>query len=68
MAGTGAGAEEDDLFAEKPKPKRMFGYDWAAGLISPFRPSPDETIQQLLAYLRPTTEVRVCRRFHREVC
>ncbi|OZJ03338.1 hypothetical protein BZG36_04210 [Bifiguratus adelaidae] len=37
-----------DLLATAPKPKRLYGYDWQSGLISPYRPAPQ---QQLTAAL-----------------
>jgi len=45
----GASEELDSLYAIKPTPKRMFAYDWASGMVSPFRPTSQNTLDNLVS-------------------
>jgi len=48
-------ADEDldsDLYATKPKPKKLFGHNWSQGFVSPFRATPTADLQALVEFLR----------------
>ncbi|EKX51092.1 hypothetical protein GUITHDRAFT_103012 [Guillardia theta CCMP2712] len=41
--------EEDELFATAPRrPRRLFGYDWAGGYVSPFRQTSEEVADKIM--------------------
>lgn len=47
--------EDNELFASKPKPKRMFAYNWAQGFLSPFIPTPTRLLDALFCRVHCTT-------------
>ncbi|KAI8928268.1 hypothetical protein BC831DRAFT_124231 [Entophlyctis helioformis] len=40
-----------DLMLEAPRPRRLYGFDWQAGYVSPFRETPAHTIAAIGLFL-----------------
>jgi len=45
---------DSELLATSPPKRRLFAYKWAEGYISPFRPTSDDVIVEILKTLQPS--------------
>lgn len=57
------GEDDDDIYSRKPellateRPiRKLLAYDWSNGFVSPFRPSPKETLYKIFNRLKQTSE------------
>jgi hypothetical protein len=45
---------DEDLLAIAPKGTKLFGFNWASGLVSPYRETKESILEHVFEYLHPT--------------